>query len=81
MKAEEYLKVKNMMRWELSEQVTSIESRSPVKAVRIVENYVKANPEMTNAQKFEQVFGFPPDYPTQKEWWNDLYVPMEIVLS
>ena len=60
------------MRWELSKQVTSIESRSPVKAVSIVENYVKANPDMTNAQKFELVFGFPHDYPTQKEWWNEL---------
>ena len=69
------------MLWELSEQVTSIESRSPVKAVRIVENYVKANPEMTNAKKFEQTFGFPPDFPIQKEWWNDLYVPREIVLA
>lgn len=81
MKAEEYLKVKNKMHDDLSYYVSRYESTDPKRAVKIVEDYVKANPEMTNAQKFERIFGFPHDYPVKKEWWNDLYVPRELVLS
>lgn len=36
------------------------EISTPEAAVAAVENWAKANPELTNAQKFEAVFGFWP---------------------
>lgn len=79
MKAEEYLKVKGKMRWNLAKYVESYEKDNPVKAVHIIEDYVKANPDMTNAKKFELVFGFPHDFPVDEEWWRDLYVPRDLI--
>lgn len=52
------------------------EIKDPEQAVKAVEQWSREHPVMTNAQKFEEVFGFNPcgrdNVPTPK-WWLQPY--------
>ena len=83
MDALEYLKERNRM-WDVSQVSVEVEEdENPAEAVRIVEEWSREHPKMTNARKFEEVFGVKYD-PYEEyddavmlklppEWWDAEY--------
>lgn len=68
---------------EICYDIKGIIRQSPEFAVRIVEEWSKAHPRQTNADKFCEVFGFGPvtyyqgeeihDYIADPQWWYEPY--------
>ena len=55
----------------------NVEIRTPEEAVAIVEKWAAEHPVVTNAQKFEEVFGWKIDRYFDKlpaAWWDEPYV-------
>lgn len=61
----------------LEQDCTGLEREKPEKAIAIVEKWSAEHPVMTNAQKFEEVFGWKIDRYFDKlpaAWWDEPYV-------
>lgn len=73
--------------WDCNEHVCKVDfyedQFDPAEAIRIVEEWSKAHPIQTNADKFCEVFGFGPvtyyqgeeihDYIADPKWWHEQY--------